>query len=1068
MSADRNLLFGILALQMDFIRQDDLVQAMHAWVMAKHLSLGHILADKGRLSADRLQLLEALVAEHLKGHQDDPQQSLAALSSASSICRSLGSVADGDVQASLAQVGAVSELPSTIDQTKPPDDGLRYHILRPHAAGGLGEVFVAEDGELHREVALKQIKCQHAHDEHSRARFVLEAEITGGLEHPGIVPVYGLGQYGDGRPFYAMRFIKGDNLQAAISRFHKADVAGWDAGERSLAFRQLLRRFIDVCNAIAYAHSRGVLHRDLKPGNIMLGKYGETLVVDWGLAKTSGAWRVAGGANGEQMEQTLRPSSGSGVAETQAGSVIGTPAFMSPEQASGQVDQLGPASDIYGLGATLYVVLTGQAPFRDEELAGLLEKVRRGDLESPRRVKPSTPAALEAICLKAMALKPMDRYATALDLAADVEHWLADEPVAAYPEPWHLPARRWMRRHRTLVTSVMATAVMAAVGLWVALAIRAAADRREAESRRRETEARTAEAESYERQGISDSERGRKEEALTWFGKSQDKLRSLDLTDRAHRVRLARVAYNLAALNRDTGRFDRARQDYLEAIDSYQALVAEDPRVAEMVSDLGNAYGSRGDMLQLSGQFKEALRDYELAFAFHQKAIVLAPEAVTLRLHLAQLYDSRAVVYERLGDLRAMEEDLQECRKLLDAVREPIAAQNNRGLERTARRLLALAQQNHGNLDVRKLLALAPQNHGNLDARKQQFKKALMEYAKAEQLTEALCADEPGQLEYELLAAKCGFNAGFVQYLLDDLNGAEISLAKAETRLRNLSRRFPGDMDVAFFLANCVSNRAAASIQRMKSLPPAEASKALSQIQDQVKDVEQILKGMEGNQKNADQIALLQGSNFLQLAVIHCQKREWEKAMPWLNRGIDHFRAMDKAGAGNPEFAKRAVLFESQRAQALYEMRKFCEALKAVDQVLEHGGDPEAVGLLRCAILARSGAYREGVAALEKLLAGYQGRPPDYVLKEAACILSAALDGLTRDKSLTEKQKADQARVYAARSVDFLRQSVKAGYKDLDKIRDAGPAGDRDLEPLRGRDEFKDFLRELPAPKSPR
>src|SRR5262249_45396597 len=136
--------------------------------------------------------------------------------------------------------------------------GQRFRILRPHAKGGLGQVSVALDEELHREVALKEIQDKHADHPESRSRFLLEAEITGGLEHPGIVPVYGLGQYADGRPFYAMRFIRGDNLKDAIDRFHKADVPARDPGERTLALRKLLGRFIDVCNAIAYAHSRGV------------------------------------------------------------------------------------------------------------------------------------------------------------------------------------------------------------------------------------------------------------------------------------------------------------------------------------------------------------------------------------------------------------------------------------------------------------------------------------------------------------------------------------------------------------------------------------------------------------------------------------------------------------------------------------------------------------------------------------------------------------------------------------------------------------------------------------------
>src|ERR1700694_591045 len=171
---------------------------------------------------------------------------------------------------------------------------------------------------------------RHADEPESRIRFVQEAEITGGLEHPGIVPVYGLGSYADGRPYYAMRFIRGDSLKDAIERYHGAAGKGRSPADRSLELRSLLGRVIDVCDAIEYAHSRGVLHRDLKPGNIMLGKYGETLVVDWGLAKAIDRPEISGADLGER---TLHPSSASGSAPTLIGSALGTPHYMSPEQA---------------------------------------------------------------------------------------------------------------------------------------------------------------------------------------------------------------------------------------------------------------------------------------------------------------------------------------------------------------------------------------------------------------------------------------------------------------------------------------------------------------------------------------------------------------------------------------------------------------------------------------------------------------------------------------------------------------------------------------------------------------
>ena len=413
-SAARSLLFGLLALQNNFINRETLLTAFNAWVADKSKSLGQILLDRGALSPARHAALEVLVQEHLQQHGHDPERSLAVLSVVPDVRDELEVVPDVDLQAGLLLLrlgaagpgdeGSDERTASWDDESEGADPEGRFQIVRLHDRGALGEVYVARDQQLHRIVALKRIKLDQAGSADKRARFVVEAEITGRLEHPGIVPVYGLGTYDDGRPFYAMRFIRGDNLRTAIEQFHQED-EGRGPGARTLALQKLLRRFLDVCNAIDYAHSRGVLHRDLKPGNIMLGKYGETLVVDWGLAKTVGSPEHVP-AQGTLDDHTLIPQSGSDLRGTEFGARLGTPAYMSPEQAAGRIADLGPASDVYSLGATLYCVLTGKAPFTDPDIAELLRKVERGDFPPPRKLKGWIDPALEAICLKAMATEP--------------------------------------------------------------------------------------------------------------------------------------------------------------------------------------------------------------------------------------------------------------------------------------------------------------------------------------------------------------------------------------------------------------------------------------------------------------------------------------------------------------------------------------------------------------------------------------------------------------------------------------------------------------------------------------
>jgi PAS domain S-box-containing protein len=295
----------------------------------------------------------------------------------------------------------------------------RYHRLRLHATGGIGRVWLARDGDLGRDVALKELRPEHAEDVKFVARFLQEARITGQLEHPAIIPVYSLVSDRDGRqPQYTMRFVKGHTLSAAARAFHDRRVA-----ERAdpIELPTLLNAFVTVCNAVAYAHSRGVIHRDLKGQNVILGEFGEVVVLDWGLAKL-----VA------RPEDATRPSTvvlddiSNDGGYTLQGEKLGTPAYMAPEQADGRLDQINFHTDVYGLGAILYEILTAKPPFAGGDTQEVLRKVREVEPALPRLSWPQVPPELEALCLRALVKRPEDRCASAVEMGRHVQRWLGE------------------------------------------------------------------------------------------------------------------------------------------------------------------------------------------------------------------------------------------------------------------------------------------------------------------------------------------------------------------------------------------------------------------------------------------------------------------------------------------------------------------------------------------------------------------------------------------------------------------------------------------------------------------
>jgi serine/threonine protein kinase len=460
----RDLLACLQARQQELLPDADLEATVREWLSGPPRPLLDALRERAHLTPGQAAVLQATVDRQAVETCADPL-ALRLRSLPAGVQRLLQAatgedpptVRSGDTHADRSTRG-----PSSRSHAVGLTPGERFEIQQVLAQGGLGVVFLARDREIDRTVALKQIKSQWADDEDSRARFLLEARVTGRLEHPGVAPVYALGSDDTGRPYYAMRLIRGESLLEVIERFHRVRGGASGRSNRMSELRKLLQRLVDVCNAVDYAHSKGVLHRDIKPANIMLGKYGETLVVDWGLAKVIGA--------DEDVALTTRMAPGvdddDGALSTRLGAAIGTPAYMSPEQAAGRIDELGPATDVYSLGATLFHLLAGEPPhLPDEDMAVMISKAEHGSVMRPRQYVPWLPRPLESICLKALAVTPTDRYISARAFSDDIQRWLADEPVSGHRERLDERAFRWLRNHRTLATALVVGYLVATLAL---------------------------------------------------------------------------------------------------------------------------------------------------------------------------------------------------------------------------------------------------------------------------------------------------------------------------------------------------------------------------------------------------------------------------------------------------------------------------------------------------------------------------------------------------------------------------------------------------------------------------
>jgi serine/threonine-protein kinase len=437
--ADRNLLFGLIALQNGLIDQSQLVASFQAWTLAKDRPLAEHLVGRGDLDPDQRPIVEAMVGLHLKKHGGSAEQSLAAIPAAATARQRLRGITDPDLGASLALLGPATDgdgdgeplivLASTAafsavtlagtepgmdPPTGPPGDSSidhaagRYQLLGEIARGGMGAVLRGRDPSLGRDLALKVLLDQHRDRPDLINRFVEEAQICGQLQHPGVVPVYELGALADRRPFFTMKLVKGQTMARLLA----------DRSSPGSDLPRFLSVFEAVCQTMAYAHARGVIHRDLKPSNVMVGSFGEVQVMDWGLAKVlPKEGRPVPGARDRPINETIVATARSkGDSElSQAGSVLGTPAYMAPEQARGETEAVDRRADVFAMGSILCEILTGAPAFSGDSAAAILQSAARADTAAALNRMESSQADPELVALArdCMAARPEDRPADA-------------------------------------------------------------------------------------------------------------------------------------------------------------------------------------------------------------------------------------------------------------------------------------------------------------------------------------------------------------------------------------------------------------------------------------------------------------------------------------------------------------------------------------------------------------------------------------------------------------------------------------------------------------------------------
>ena len=979
-----------------------------------------------------------------------------------------------------------------------------YQIHKKHAEGGLGAVYLAQDQQLQRFVALKEMKPEFARNGKLKGRFLLEAQVTARLNHPSIAPVYQLGLNSDGSPFYTMKFISGQTLKESIQRLHEfrkhMPKPSWLDH-----LKATLRPFITSCHAIGFAHANGVLHRDIKPDNIMLGEFGESIVVDWGLAKildtanTETAvdrhadavpeFHVDQPETNETQNNNKTFNTFQAGDQTRDGSVSGTLAFMSPEQIRGQQSKLNATSDVYSLGCTLYVVLTGDQPIRGASVAEYTKRICDRDYRRPHEINHWVPKQLEAICAKAMSVEQSDRYSSVQAMIDDLEAWLDDRPLLALPDSRLERTSRWLRRNRRVaqvgVLGLMLVTLSTLLGFY--LVNRARQKTNLALANEQLAVAATSEALENERAArgkarkaldtITDGFIGEllaRQSSLTQQDRDvlQNVLKQYDqfATDSSETVEdqyfQAQGQFRIGDIRQQIGDLEEAAQAYRSAIASLKKLRGSTQAsflLGQVRNNLGRVYASLGET-------ESARTCYQSAVDTLRPLTNKTPDE-TIEVSLAGALNNLGNIDWQLGRESDAVEKIEEALAVLDGEQAADALEkiqiltNYAGLLRDTGKFesaIAAAQEavdlwenfeDHSQVNfhedtgyrfttpsLRMTGVLARTELASSKFKTEQYAESVKQLKQAVDEQQKLVGAYPQRTAYQRQLNRSKLKLG---QSLDALNhpAAKNFLASAENGSEKLASNFPQQLvfqsDYAFALETIGTTRSARST---------------NEILDKLNIAEQLRKKLAETEPNnsrlldawlASQVNL---ANESRLAKKYARAEELYRS---INKLIGRQRPKKRREKLEPTLHKSQLgLADSLSRQGKHEKAK-----PIWDKLVQNRLHPEwnIYELQRILCLIRMGKVSDGIEAVARLKADSEVTLSATDHYDIACCYSVAID-----ENQSRDLKLDSAS-WIQRGVESLENAHKAGFFENRTLMKAF-ATDKDLSGIDETEEFMAFL----------